>query len=78
VTGSICIPHCYLELVISHKVVTFCLTISTANINDRSLQGNKDSEVSVIIEDVDMVSWCKKLANGINFSEFNFCPFKDV
>jgi len=30
--------------------------LPTANINDRSLQGNKDSEVSVIIEDTDMVS----------------------
>ncbi|XP_065911385.1 phospholipase D2-like [Dysidea avara] len=30
--------------------------VGSANINDRSLQGNKDSEVSVIIEDVDMVT----------------------
>ena len=30
-------------------------SICTANINDRSLLGKKDSEVSVIIEDTDMV-----------------------
>ena len=33
----------------------FTFPVYTANINDRSLLGKKDSEVSVIIEDTDMV-----------------------
>ena len=53
--------------------------IIVANINDRSLLGKKDSEVSVIIEDTDMVCLiCIVFFQDVALNSFvNACMSKD-
>lgn len=32
--------------------------IGSANINERSMRGDRDSELAAVIRDTDMIDWC--------------------
>ena len=48
-----------------------CILVGSANINDRSMLGNRDSEIAVVVQDND---WVSGVMNGQEYTVCSTSP----